>query len=148
MVRNGRTGGCGGGHLLHWAQLPPITLFCAFFCYSDLWEMHLTTSPLDLNLPICGVALVMVTIFLKLPTPPGTLRDKLTRMDWMSVHFNIAAMVSLTHPREQRELPGYFLHHCCGHRHYLGRYSISVEFSSSFGAAHIGPCRSDWLFHL
>lgn len=39
--------------------------------------------PADLNLPICGAALVMVTAFLKLPTPPGNLTSKLGRMDWL-----------------------------------------------------------------
>lgn len=37
----------------------------------------------DLNLPICGVSIVLVLIFLHLPTPPGTLKEKLGRMDWM-----------------------------------------------------------------
>ncbi|THH32203.1 hypothetical protein EUX98_g2003 [Antrodiella citrinella] len=36
-----------------------------------------------LNLPISGVALTMSLIFLNLPTPPGTLVEKLGRMDWI-----------------------------------------------------------------
>ncbi|KAI0722370.1 Mfs1.2 [Cerioporus squamosus] len=46
-----------------------------------------------LNLPLCGVALVMVTVFLKLPTPPGTLREKLGRMDWIG---NVLVISSTT----------------------------------------------------
>lgn len=34
-----------------------------------------------LNLPVCGLALCMVVLFLKLPTPPGTLYEKIQRMD-------------------------------------------------------------------
>ncbi|KAH8102988.1 Mfs1.2 [Cristinia sonorae] len=36
-----------------------------------------------LNLPVCGVALTMAVLFLNLPTPPGTLKEKLGRMDWI-----------------------------------------------------------------
>ncbi|KAI0826717.1 Mfs1.2 [Trametes gibbosa] len=36
-----------------------------------------------LNLPICGLAMVMVMIFMKLPTPSGSLTSKLNRMDWL-----------------------------------------------------------------
>ncbi|PSR76338.1 hypothetical protein PHLCEN_2v8512 [Hermanssonia centrifuga] len=40
------------------------------------------TSP-DLNLPVTGLAAVLVFACLKLRTPPGTLREKLGRMDWV-----------------------------------------------------------------
>lgn len=36
-----------------------------------------------LNLPVCGVAFVLVLVLLDLPTPPGSFREKLKRMDWM-----------------------------------------------------------------
>ncbi|KAL0572510.1 hypothetical protein V5O48_009452 [Marasmius crinis-equi] len=36
-----------------------------------------------LNLPICGVAIVAVVLVLRLPTPPGTLQEKLRKMDWI-----------------------------------------------------------------
>lgn len=36
-----------------------------------------------LNLPICGLAALLVAIFLRLRTPYIPLRDKLLRMDWM-----------------------------------------------------------------
>ncbi|KAF9255011.1 Mfs1.2 [Marasmius fiardii PR-910] len=36
-----------------------------------------------LNLPICGVAIAAVGVFLDLPTPPGTVRSKLRKMDWI-----------------------------------------------------------------
>lgn len=37
----------------------------------------------DLNLPICGVALVLCVVFMQLPTPTGTLKEKMKKMDWM-----------------------------------------------------------------
>lgn len=36
-----------------------------------------------LNLPICAFAAVMVTVFLKVKTPEGSVSQKLARMDWM-----------------------------------------------------------------
>lgn len=39
----------------------------------------------DLNLPICGVSAMLVARFLRLPTPPGTTREKLAEIDWMWV---------------------------------------------------------------
>lgn len=39
--------------------------------------------PIDLNLPIVGVAAILVILFLKLNTPAGSLRSKVARMDWM-----------------------------------------------------------------
>ncbi|KAI0337303.1 Mfs1.2 [Trametopsis cervina] len=36
-----------------------------------------------LNLPVCGAAAALVFIFLKLPTPPGTFKEKITRIDWV-----------------------------------------------------------------
>ncbi|TFK84795.1 Mfs1.2 [Polyporus arcularius HHB13444] len=46
-----------------------------------------------LNLPMCGVTVIMVTVFLKLPVPPGTLRSKIGRMDWIG---NILVISSTT----------------------------------------------------
>ncbi|KAJ3483963.1 hypothetical protein NLI96_g5968 [Meripilus lineatus] len=43
-----------------------------------------------LNLPISGVAFGLVLIFLTLKTPPGTFREKLMRMDWISAACVIA----------------------------------------------------------
>lgn len=37
----------------------------------------------DLNLPICGLAAILVTLFLRLKTPPEPWYTKLRRMDWM-----------------------------------------------------------------
>ncbi|KAJ8482007.1 hypothetical protein ONZ51_g5635 [Trametes cubensis] len=36
-----------------------------------------------LNLPVCGLATIAVMIFLRLPTPPGSLSEKLSRLDWI-----------------------------------------------------------------
>ena len=37
----------------------------------------------DLNIPICGVAGLIMILFLRLRTPPGTLKEKLRRIDWV-----------------------------------------------------------------
>lgn len=39
----------------------------------------------DLNLPIAGVAALLVVLFLRVPTPQGTLKSKLSNLDWMCV---------------------------------------------------------------
>lgn len=44
-----------------------------------------------LNLPIAGVAAALVAAFLRLKTPPGTLREKLARMDWIGNFLIIAS---------------------------------------------------------
>ncbi|KAF7794628.1 hypothetical protein EIP86_005764 [Pleurotus ostreatoroseus] len=36
-----------------------------------------------LNLPICGLAAILVFVFLRLHTPEGLLRDKFARIDWL-----------------------------------------------------------------
>lgn len=42
---------------------------------------------IDLNLPLTGLAAVMVVLTLKLKTPGGSFRAKILRMDWMFVLF-------------------------------------------------------------
>ncbi|KAJ6468281.1 Mfs1.2 [Mycena sanguinolenta] len=53
-----------------------------------------------LNLPVCGVALALTLAFLSLPTPPGTLKEKLQRMDWIGngiiISSTSAASIGLT----------------------------------------------------
>ncbi|OSD02317.1 MFS general substrate transporter [Trametes coccinea BRFM310] len=46
-----------------------------------------------LNLPVCGLAVISVIVFLRLPTPPGTLAEKLARLDWIG---NILVVVGTT----------------------------------------------------
>jgi hypothetical protein len=41
-----------------------------------------TVAP-DLNLPIGAVAGILFLTCLRLPTPPGTVREKLARLDWL-----------------------------------------------------------------
>ncbi|KAJ7588556.1 Mfs1.2 [Mycena floridula] len=36
-----------------------------------------------MNLPICAVSIALVMVFLRLPRPPGTLKEKLMQMDWI-----------------------------------------------------------------
>ncbi|KAJ7680653.1 Mfs1.2 [Mycena polygramma] len=53
-----------------------------------------------LNLPVCGVAFILTLLFLSLPTPPGTLREKLRRMDWIGnglvISSTSSAIIGLT----------------------------------------------------
>ncbi|KAJ6620570.1 MFS general substrate transporter [Mycena sp. CBHHK59/15] len=53
-----------------------------------------------LNLPVCVVALLLTLVFLSLPTPPGTLKEKLSRMDWIGnaiiISSTSAAIIGLT----------------------------------------------------
>ncbi|THH07858.1 hypothetical protein EW146_g9180 [Bondarzewia mesenterica] len=39
-----------------------------------------------LNIPICGIAAVLMFLFLRVRTPPGTLREKFKWMDWFVEH--------------------------------------------------------------
>lgn len=39
----------------------------------------------DLNLPLSGIALVLVWFFLRVRTPPGSMRSKLAQIDWTCV---------------------------------------------------------------
>lgn len=39
----------------------------------------------DMNIPFAGVAAILVLLFVKLPTPPGSIRSKLEKIDWMYV---------------------------------------------------------------
>ncbi|KAF7355674.1 Iron permease [Mycena sanguinolenta] len=48
----------------------------------------------DLNIPICAVAAVLVIAFLRLRTPPGTLREKFARIDYSGNILVIAATTS------------------------------------------------------
>jgi hypothetical protein len=41
------------------------------------------TKDTDLNPPICAFNATMVLLFLRLKTPPATLREKFSRMDIM-----------------------------------------------------------------
>ncbi|KAF8572629.1 MFS general substrate transporter, partial [Ramaria rubella] len=47
-----------------------------------------------LNLPLCALSAFLAAVFLKLPTPPGKLRDKLSRMDWIGNLIVISASCS------------------------------------------------------
>lgn len=40
------------------------------------------STPLDINLPLTGLAFGLVWLFLKVRTPDGSIRAKLARVDW------------------------------------------------------------------
>lgn len=42
---------------------------------------------LDLNLPLAGIGFILVALFLRVRTPPGSLWEKLSRIDWLCVYF-------------------------------------------------------------
>ncbi|KAJ7053137.1 iron permease [Mycena amicta] len=48
-----------------------------------------------LNLPICGLAGILVILFLRLPTPPGTLWEKMARIDYVGNMIVIAATTAI-----------------------------------------------------
>ncbi|KAH7920100.1 MFS multidrug transporter [Leucogyrophana mollusca] len=48
-----------------------------------------------INLPISGAALLLVVLFMNLPTPPGTLKEKLARMDWIGNALVMSSTTSL-----------------------------------------------------
>ncbi|THH19084.1 hypothetical protein EW146_g2001 [Bondarzewia mesenterica] len=53
-----------------------------------------------LNIPICGVAAVLIFLFLRVRTPPGTLREKFDEMDWFGnalvIGFTTSCVIALT----------------------------------------------------
>ncbi|KAF8532577.1 MFS general substrate transporter [Gautieria morchelliformis] len=49
-----------------------------------------------LNLPICGISAIVTVVFLDLPIPPGTVREKVSRMDWIGNFIVITASCSTT----------------------------------------------------
>ncbi|ESK82646.1 mfs multidrug transporter [Moniliophthora roreri MCA 2997] len=48
-----------------------------------------------LNLPICGITIVMVILCLRLPTPPGSIKSKLHKMDWIGNFLVISSTTSV-----------------------------------------------------
>lgn len=48
---------------------------------------------LDLNIPIAGVAFGLLVFFLRVPTPPGGVREKLNRIDFMYVFVTLIRRV-------------------------------------------------------
>ncbi|KAF8529294.1 MFS general substrate transporter [Hysterangium stoloniferum] len=75
------------------------------------WSLAATISPLlggslansglwrwifYLNLPLCGVTGILTLVLLKLPTPPGSFRDKVSRMDWLGNFIIIASSCAAT----------------------------------------------------
>ncbi|KAL0946522.1 hypothetical protein HGRIS_012733 [Hohenbuehelia grisea] len=47
-----------------------------------------------LNIPICGLAMLLVFLFLRLRTPEGTLKEKLGRLDWIGNFIVISSTAS------------------------------------------------------
>lgn len=61
----------------HWRWL-----FCT--CKSETRSHCIVlTNDIDMNIPFAGLAAVLVLLFVKLPTPPGSIRSKLEKIDWM-----------------------------------------------------------------
>jgi len=49
-----------------------------------------------INVPLCGVVGMLTLVLLKLPTPPGSFRDKFYRMDWVGNFIIIASSCAVT----------------------------------------------------
>ena len=52
------------------------------------FELYLVQEPdikfiLDINLPLCAICFALVLFFLKVRTPPGSVKDKLSKIDWL-----------------------------------------------------------------
>lgn len=54
-------------------------------------------SNTDINLPLCGVALILVFIFLDLRMPTDSVRSRLLRMDWAYVTHICRRLIWLTY---------------------------------------------------
>ena len=42
-----------------------------------------------MNLPLTGVAMVLIMLFLKVKAPQGSFREKILKLDWMCVMSNL-----------------------------------------------------------
>ncbi|CAK5262653.1 unnamed protein product [Mycena citricolor] len=73
-----------------------------------------------LNLPLSGLAFILVMIFLRVKTPPGTVKEKLTKVDWM-----------------RRECDGRRRLWACHHSTHVGRNPVLLAVCS--GAVAVDP---------
>ncbi|KAJ7589047.1 Mfs1.2 [Mycena floridula] len=48
-----------------------------------------------INLPIGGLAMILILVLVKLPTPAGTIREKLSRIDWIGNALIITSTISM-----------------------------------------------------
>ncbi|RDX44042.1 iron permease [Lentinus brumalis] len=48
-----------------------------------------------LNLPLCGIAMVLTSVFLKVRAPKTSLKEKLRQMDWIGITIIVGSTVSL-----------------------------------------------------
>ena len=63
-----------------------MDLLCAHSIPSDLRFPRIANGRrLDLNLPLTGIAFLLVLSFLRVRTPPGTVKSKLKRLDILYV---------------------------------------------------------------
>ena len=61
-----------------------LALLCVIFLRQRAIWLMCGVFP-DMNLPVVGIAFVLVAVLLKLKTPPGTLTEKLGKIDAMYV---------------------------------------------------------------
>ena len=62
-----------------------MDLLCAQSVPSVLPLPQVANGRLDLNLPLTGIAFLLVLSFLRVRTPPGTVKSKLKRLDILYV---------------------------------------------------------------
>jgi hypothetical protein len=55
----------------------------SFVCIGPYKSLSELIFVLDINLPLIGFAFFAVVIFLRVRTPPGSVKEKLLKVDWL-----------------------------------------------------------------
>lgn len=99
----------------------------------------------DMNIPIAAFSFFMTLFTLRLPTPPGTMKEKLMKIDWGYVLLRFDSLVAhLSLP--QRKHDNHQQHRRLQHRAHMGRYRIRLELGPRTGSSDSGSGR-DRCFH-
>jgi MFS family permease len=103
----------------------------------------------DLNIPIAGVAFVLLMVFLALPTPPGSIHDKFAKIDWMyGLSYNFWVYLILMLPIIQRQLYHNRFNWRLCHRFDMGWFHVPLEVRSCIGAADRRCYRSVYIYDV
>lgn len=102
----------------------------------------------DLNIPIAGVAFVLLMVFLALPTPPGDIHDKFAKIDWMCVLYAHNLWVYSMRPIIQRQFRHNRFNWRLCHRFDMGGFHVPLEVRSCIGAADRRCYRSVYIYDV
>lgn len=82
----------------------------------------------DVNVPLAGIALILVALFLHVKTPKSDFATKMKRMDWLYVSPLLTTddLYGNSSFVLQRKLPCHRCHFLFYHRSYMGRSRIRV----------------------